>query len=134
MVIRFLAPAAIVLGVAGCGSHDSIPTGSGQLHVQQLVAKGSPFPIEGAYHYVRVTGDSGSLKRRLSFERTPQTTLQLPAGDYRLESWQRTCDGNCGYLDQPSDRCETGFELQARQRLEATVTVDYGSGCTISFG
>lgn len=120
------------MAVVGCGGHGPIPTGPARLHIQLLVAKGSPLPIEGAYHYVRVAGDSGSLKRRLSGERTPQSTLRLSAGAYRLESWQRTCDGNCGYLDQPSDRCDLGFDLKPRQRLEATITVRYGSGCTIS--
>jgi hypothetical protein len=134
VVTRSLATAAVAFAVVGCGGHGAHLTGPARLHVAENVADGSPFPIEGAYHYVRVAGDSGSLQRRLSLELTPQATLRLPAGRYRLESWQRTCDGNCGYLDQASDRCESGFELKPGQRLEATITVRYRSGCQIAFG
>jgi hypothetical protein len=134
VVTRVLAAATLAIGAVGCGGHELAPPGKARLHVVQLVAKGSPLAIEGAYHCVRVHGDSGSLERRLSDELTPQATLRLPAGRYRLESWQRTCDGNCGYVDQPSDRCAGRFELEPHRRLEATITVTYGSGCRIAFG
>ena len=132
-VMRLLALGALVLFAAGCGGDGRTSGGSGRLHVQQLVADGSPIPIEGAYHYVRVAGDSSPVERRLSDERTPQATFALRAGHYKLESWQRTCDGNCGTLDPPSDSCSSEFDLDPEQRLGATITVTYGSGCRIEF-
>lgn len=132
-MIRAFAFAALLLCAPGCGGKAPVSGGSARLHVEQLVADGSPLPIEGAYHYVRLAGDSGSVERRLSDERTPKATLALPAGHYRLESWQRTCDGNCGTLDPPSDRCSGEFDLDPEQRLGATITVTYGSGCRIEF-
>jgi hypothetical protein len=46
--------------------------------------------------------------------------LEVPAGRFVLGSWQRTCDGNCGYLDAPADRC--------------LIVVRPGKGCTIDVG
>lgn len=127
-----LALVALVLCLAGCG-HAPAPGASARLHVEQLTAAGSPIPIEGAFHYVRVVGEDVDVRRRLTAERVPTTTLELAPGRYRLESWQRTCDGNCGTLDPPSDQCSGEFELESTQRLRATITITYGSGCRIVF-
>jgi hypothetical protein len=107
------------------------------LHVRQVVAKGSPLPTEGAYGYVRVVRQDGSkvLQRRLRGRGlVPFTTVTLAPGRYHLLSWQRYCDGNCLRLDPPSDRCARWFRLHRGQRLVATITVRYGSGCRISYG
>jgi hypothetical protein len=93
---------AAVAFVAGCSDAPPGDEHGARLHVQQVIAKGSP--------------------------------VELAAGRYRLLSWQRTCDGNCGYLDPPSDQCSEGFEVRHDQGLAATVTVRYGSGCRIEFG
>ena len=36
---------------------------------------------------------------RLKGRKTVETTVRLEPGSYRLVSFQRPCDGNCGYLD-----------------------------------
>ena len=109
----------------------------GKLHVQQVVAPGSPQPIEGSIPFIRVARADGStvVKRRLNLtRRTPFADLRLAPGRYRLQSWQRTCDGNCGYLDAPSDRCARWLRIHRGQPLDATITVTFGSGCGIRFG
>ena len=123
---------AAVASVAGCSDAPPADEQGARLHVQQVIAKGSPLPIEGAYAYIRVEQPDGSkvMERRLK----GSATVELAAGRYRLLSWQRTCDGNCGYLDPPSDQCSEGFEVRHDQGLGATVTVRYGSGCRIEFG
>jgi hypothetical protein len=108
---------------------------SASLHVTQVTSRGSPIPIEGAYSYVRVSRPDGSqvVRRRLTRGRPLATTMPLAPGRYRLQSWQRTCDGNCGYLDAPSDRCARWFRVERGRRLNARITVTYGSGCRIAF-
>jgi hypothetical protein len=127
---------AAVAFVAGCSDAPPGDEHGARLHVQQVIAKGSPLPIEGAYAYIRVEQPGGSkvVERRLKGAAKPSATVELAAGRYRLLSWQRTCDGNCGYLDPPSDQCSEGFEVRHDQGLAATVTVRYGSGCRIEFG
>jgi hypothetical protein len=107
-----------------------------RLHVQQVVATGSPLPVEGSIPYVRVARADGStvVQRRLKFTgRTGVGDVSLAPGRYRLQSWQRYCDGNCSLLDPPSDRCSRWFRIHRGQTLKATVTVTYGSGCRIAF-
>jgi hypothetical protein len=112
-------------------------TAPARLHVQQVIAPGSPLPIEGSIPFIRVSRADGStvVRRRLNVTtRTPTADVRLAPGRYRLQSWQRICDGNCGYLDPPSDRCARWFRIHRAQTLKATITVAFGSGCRIRFG
>jgi hypothetical protein len=127
-----------VLAVAACiVVAAAVPGGvvNGRLQVRQVLAKNTPLPVEGAIPVVAIARRDGSLvaKRRLGLVR-PSATFSLAPGRYRLLSWQRVCDGNCGILDPPSDRCSRAFRLHGNQRLRATITVRYGSGCRIAFG
>ena len=121
--------ALALLTILGAAPGASLP----RLHVHQVIAKGSPLPVEGSIPYLRVVGLDGStvVKRRLTPKRS--ATIALPPGRYRLQSWQRYCDGNCTRLDPPSDRCSRRFTLDRGQRLAATITVRYGSGCKIAW-
>jgi hypothetical protein len=56
---------------------------------------------------------------------------QLRSGAYRLVSWQRTCDANCGNLDPPSDRCARPITVKPQQKLNVTIRVNFASGCVI---
>jgi hypothetical protein len=108
-----------------------------RLHVQQVIATGSPLPIEGSIPFIRVSRPDGStvVRRRLNLRTgPPSAVVRLAPGRYRLQSWQRICDANCGNLDPPSDRCTRWFQIHRAQTLKATITVAFGSGCRISFG
>jgi hypothetical protein len=108
-----------------------------RLHVQQVVATGSPLPVEGAIPYIRVARGDGStvVRRRLSFERKlPLADVTLAPGRYHLQSWQRYCDGNCSRLGPPSDRCARWLRIHRGQTLKATITVTFGERCRIRFG
>lgn len=61
----------------------------------------------------------------------PLVDRRLPAGSYRLVSYQRLCQGNCQRLDPPTDRCETTLSLQGGQTVTTTVLVRRFTGCTI---
>jgi hypothetical protein len=46
-------------------------------------------------------------------------------------SFQRPCDGNCGYLDPPADQCDVPFDVAAKRVITAPVRLTPGEGCTI---
>ena len=62
--------------------------------------------IEGTFSYVR---GAGRERRRRGAPprggRASGWSGKLPPGLYRVISNQRPCDGNCGFLDPPADRC-----------------------------
>ena len=63
--------------------------------------------IEGSVSFLRVRDARGTLVvdesggPRLRW----RVRRRLPAGRYRLTSFERPCDGNCSLLDPPTDRC-----------------------------
>jgi hypothetical protein len=103
--------------------------------VTQVRAAGSPLPVEGAIPYIRVSRANGATvaRRRLDLTRKqPFVFVALVPGRYRLQSWQRYCNGNCSRLGPPTDRCGRWFRIHSAQTLRATITVTYGSGCRIA--
>ena len=92
---------------------------------------GGSLYIEGSYSYVRVEQDEKKVVQVRLKGRKLEATVRLEPGSYRLVSFQRPCDGNCGYLDPPTDRCSREIEAKAGARVEATVRLTPGQGCTI---
>ena len=118
---------------AGCGgTQPELRSGHpGRLHVRQEHAGGGYY-IEGSYSYVRLERPgSADVETRLSLGRAPQATLSLETGSYRLVSFQRPCDGNCGLLDAPTDRCSVPIEVTEDAELHEVIELTPGSGCTI---
>ena len=54
---------------------------------------------------------------------------RLPAGRYRLTSFERPCSGNCSLLDPPTDRCSRRITIIAHGRTGVRATVRPGRGC-----
>lgn len=137
-----LALAATPLLGAGCaGAHEkTLPSGSGTILVDQSIDPSGGIPIEGEYSYVRIEKPGGEklIERRLRYDAATKRSgaaIRLGPGSYRLVSYQRTCDGNCGYLDAPSTFCSGRFRISSDKGgkpLGAKVRVNFGSGCTIS--
>lgn len=126
--MRRAAPALVALALAGCGGQTTGgEAGSAFVHVEQRFDRGGPMYIEGSVSYVRLEGPE-TVERQLD---DGLAELEVDAGRYVLQSWQRPCDGNCGYLDPPTDRCETTFEAGAGAALHALIVVRPGKGCTI---
>lgn len=122
-----------VLPLAGCGGWQPGPRSAkpAKLHVRQEWVGGAVY-IEGSYSYVRLEqGEKNVVQVRLKGGKTPETTLRLDPGSYRLVSYQRPCDGNCGYLDPPTDQCSREIEAKAGALVEAWVRLSPGDGCTI---
>lgn len=131
-----LVSALAVLAASGCGqaeteSPEAAPSPA-TLNVRQVLDMSGPLYIEGSLGYVRLE-DAGGLKlfeQQLDPEK-PALSQTVPAGEYVLKSWQRPCNGNCGYLSPPSDRCQSKVSLPAGGAVRATITLKPGSGCDI---
>lgn len=97
---------------------------------------GSSRYIERSLSYLRIARADGVVSSRAGCADTsvPTKILRLRPGRYRVSSWQRPCDGNCGFLDPPTDRRSAPFRVVSARRLHATIRVSPGRGCTIEFG
>ena len=118
------SPDATVQPVTGSGP-DPVPVRITQVVVSRVQ------PVEGALSYLRVDHADGATVIDGRLPGSHQVTLGLPAGQYRLRSWQRTCDGNCSHLDQPTIECARTFSLARREPLVVTVQVDWTAKCTV---
>src|SRR6187549_2985219 len=106
---RVIAVALVALAAAGCGAAEraSAPRGAtGQLRVREIHVTGAPYFIEGAITYVRIAGEEHTLQP------PDDLRLELPAGTQQIEIWHRPCDGNCSYLDPPTDRCSAAVDVR----------------------
>ena len=90
-----------------------------------------PVYIEGAISFVRVESNGKAIEEK-RLERN-SVSFSLRPGEYELVGYDRPCDGNCGYLDPPTDRCSHLFGLRRGDRLLATIRMQAGDPCRISF-
>jgi hypothetical protein len=124
--VKAAALAAVVLGLAACGGQSPGNAGPATLEVEQRF-EGDVHYIEGSLSYIRLAGTT-TVEEQLEDGRAE---VRLEAGDYTLHSWQRPCIGNCGFLDQPTDRCSGRFEAKAGVRLHVSIAVRPGKGCSM---
>jgi D-alanyl-D-alanine dipeptidase len=105
----------------------------GTLDLRQSFGHSRGMFVEGSVSYVRVRGVRGKLvvARRT---RRPNFRMQRPLapGRYRVISYQRPCDGNCGTLDPPTDRCARPVRILSGGLTEVAVRVRPGRRCTMS--
>ena len=127
-----LGPVALAL-LAACAD-PSIPSDApapASLTVTIAPSEGGPVYIEGALRYLHVTGPDVDVRKQL--DTNGPVTITLPdGGSYRLESWARPCDGNCGYLDGAVDRCSGTFPVTGGETTAIEVTAPVGHPCTFS--
>jgi len=104
---------------------------AGHLVIRQVLVGHSLF-AEGSVGFVRIERPSGRkvLTRRLPLD-DPRITVPLRPGRYRLKSWQRPCDANCGTLDPPTDRCSRMLTIRPGERLRAIIRLNPATGCVI---
>ncbi len=123
----------LALGVAGCGGSEGPGDQSTGLVIVEQVQTGGPYYIEGAKSYVSAEPEGGGDGREveLSTGRTATGSLRLDAGRYTFKSWQRPCEGNCGYLDPPTDQCSAPVEVASGGETHVTIKLRPGKGCEI---
>jgi hypothetical protein len=115
----------------------ALPAGAeaapGTLDLRQSLDRSRGLYVEGAVSYVRVRSTRGRLvvARRVHKPRF-RMKRRLAPGRYRVISYQRPCDGNCGRLDPPSDRCARPVRILSRGLTEVGVRVRPGRRCTMS--
>jgi len=135
----FLAAAAATAAFTGVAWYQSaggtpLRAGPSKLVVYQK-RMGGAFYTEGSRSYLSVNAKAGGRDRVgyfITHPNDPVYTKRLAAGTYRLDSWQRPCDGNCSNLDPPTDSCSGQLTVTTGQELAATVTVKPSQGCSIA--
>jgi hypothetical protein len=130
---------ALLLLLAGCSSLVTPiagPPSAQPASVRITVAPPDPdrpVYIEGALRFVRITGAGTTIDKQLDPDSPMQ--VRLPSGgQYRLTSWARVCNGNCGDLGGPIDRCSASFVAVAGTTVDARIDAPVGKGCTIATG
>jgi D-alanyl-D-alanine dipeptidase len=123
-----LAAATAAIALVACSS-PAFADDRGVLRVRQ-VSEG--LYIEGAVSYLQLRRHGRVVLRR-SYRPGRRVALRrrLRAGRYRLRSWQRPCDGNCGTLDPPTDACSRRMFVPAGGSVRAVVRLRPGRGCSI---
>ncbi len=126
------AAAASVL-VAGCGAGGDAGE-PGRLVVRESLP-GVPIYVEGSVGFVKIErGDEvvfDSHFPRSGARGGHVLERQLEAGEYRVASYQRPCNGSCDLLDEPTDGCETVISVDAGETVTATVVVSADGSCTV---
>jgi hypothetical protein len=141
-----IAPAAALIAaalLAGCAEGQpraapAAPAGPARLIVRETLPT-QPIYREGTIAFLRVERlrsrtaviDGPVTRRGVIRGRGPLLDRKLAPGAYRLVSYQRPCDGNCGYLDPPTARCEATVELAAGDTRTVTVVLDVHGGCSV---
>ena len=116
---------------------DSTPPGtdveSGRLRISQHQT--SCCYIEGQVSHLIVRDADGKEVVNRTFQTvdpgSPVVDRELEPGRYEIESYQQPCNGNCGYLDPPTDRCVQSVAVRAGGDLILTVEFAPGEGCRI---
>jgi hypothetical protein len=113
-------------------------TGTGPKPEQRLVVSekrvdnGAAY-IEGAYSYLELRRAGGAVVFHRRYGGRMHLSRKFPVGRYWLVSYVRACDGNCDYLDPPSDRCAAPFRLTREEAVHAVIRTAVGERCRIRF-
>ena len=142
MKLHALAIAVVALTAAGCGGSDEIEAPRtaavepSRLVIHESHVTDGPIYIEGSISFLGV--DLASAGDR------PDATQVEPTGTgaviydellvpdkYRVVSYQRPCDGNCGYLDPPTERCRHDLVIESSESTLAVARTRAGHRCEI---
>jgi len=120
MRVALLSLACLIVACGGSDEREAVSE-TGRLVVEKSLAE-RPLFIEGSVTHVRIVrADGATIIDETRSVGSPLFDEALRPGDYAVETVERPCDGNCGYLDGPveSTRCAT----DVRVRIGATTTV-----------
>ena len=125
--------AALICSAAVLGLPAGASAARGTLDYRQVFDRSRGTYIEGSFSYVRVRDASGRVVFEREYRGRSRFRLRrpLPEGAYRVRSFQRPCQGNCGVLDPPIDSCSRPLQVLPRGRTLVRVTVRPGRGCSI---
>ncbi len=105
----------------------------GTLDYQRVFDTSRGVYVEGSISYVEVRDSAGRvvLARRSGPAIRFRVRAPLPAGRYRVTSFERPCEGTCAVLDPPAEACSRRVRVLARGRTAVRVTARAGRPCTI---
>lgn len=145
---RSLVTAAALLAfVAGCadtgsaargptgGAGSTPPAGDGSGLTLTVQTTYSPSPDGGMYiegvlaQITLVAADGTVVDRQIKAPGEPITFTDLEAGEYEVRAALRPCDGNCGYLDPPTDGCRSALDVRADMEMRVDFIV--GRHCSV---
>ena len=141
--MKRLAIAALALAAAGCGTTDELEAPQkaevqpSRLVVHESRVTDGPIYTEGSVSYLGVGPASAGNEPEATEAHATGTgavifdKLLVP-NEYRLVSYQRPCDGNCGYLDPPTDSCTATLDLRPGETRDITIVVRPGSRCRVT--
>jgi hypothetical protein len=127
----------LALAIAGVSRSpaSSEPAPDGKLVVREHQLPSDGIYIEGYVSFLHVRdGATGEIVVRKRFDVSdPRVHLRadLPTGSYRVTRFIRPCDGNCGYLDAPTERCRHDLAVLPEQPTHAVVRSRVGHPCEI---
>lgn len=138
--ISLLAKIAIASAVLGAALGAAVLSSSRADAAKELQAPpnvlvterlvGNVFYVEGSVGFARILDRFGNHVAEDVFADN-QVAFSLGPGRYRLVSYQRPCNANCGNLGAPTDKCSKRFRVRARHVVSAMVRVSPGGGCRV---
>jgi hypothetical protein len=126
LVGTIAAVAATAMLAAGCADPDNRPaTKAGPetttstaaqkatlaVTTKQRVGPDGMMYTEGALPQVTLVAEDGHRIKGKSDQKGTFTFGDLLPGTYVVSAALRPCDGNCGYLDPPTDACKTSLHI-----------------------
>lgn len=139
MRLRYAAPVAVVLlALTGC---TSVQTDGGLradpdvrhsvlVHTDIRPGPHGELFIEGALPEIRLVDAAGQVHRPVRDHRDVASFPALSPGVYRLRAALRPCDGNCGVLDPPTERCAAQVRVDGREVMKVRWMI--GRGCGVA--
>jgi hypothetical protein len=124
----------LALAIAGVArSPASVePASDGKLVVREHQLPSDSLYPEGYVSFLRVRDlSTGNLVATKRFTGKVHLHRSLPSGPYRVTRFIRPCDGNCDYLDPPTERCHHDLVIEADQSVHAVVRTRAGHRCEI---
>jgi hypothetical protein len=124
--------------IACCAAALTVPPAAsaarGTLDYRQQLDTSQALYVEGSVSFVRVRDGRGRAVVRRGVQHRPRFRLRrrLPAGVYRVRSFQRPCAGDCTILDPPTDSCTRRIRVLPRGLTLVAAHVRPGRGCTLA--
>jgi len=100
--------------------------------------------MEGSLHFAKLEGRSsfdwdvedGSGGDEFDPDKpyvAGRQTHSVEPGDYTLTAWEEVCDGNCDYLDGPTNHCSLDFSAAPGEtvRIRVTFTIPHPCVATV---
>jgi hypothetical protein len=84
--------------------------------------------IEGGVLFLKATDPAGNALLDVTVD-PDGAVIPLPPGQYTLNAYSRSCDGNCGLLDPPNDLCSADARIEPDGEYRLTVDMS-GPSCT----